>query len=92
MARSKKRPPGPLKTRLVLLWNKSIWVKTVQLPFAPFPGLGIRVDVYDLLTVDNVVVGDFGFDATCICRFEGSTKRYTIERVRSFGFEEGGYP
>src|SRR5258708_39869551 len=49
---------GPLKALLVLGCNKSIWRKEAQLPFPPFPGLGIRVDVYDMLHVDSVVVGD----------------------------------
>lgn len=89
------RPPQttpPLKALLVLGWSKRIWRKEATLPIAPFPGLGIRVDVYDLLHVDSVVVGDFGYDVTCICTFEGDTDHYTEARVLAFGFEEGDYP
>ena len=92
MAGLPERTSGPLNALLVLGWNQHIWVKEAQLPFPPFPGLGIRIDVYDMLHVDSVVVGDFGYDVTCICSFEGGGEEYTEARVRSFGFEEGGYP
>ncbi len=85
-------PVRPLKALLVLGWNQSIWVRTFQLPFAPFPGLGIRVDVYELVKVDSVVVGDRGFDVTCICVIEGDATDYTADRLRSLGFDEGAYP
>ncbi len=44
-----ERLRGPLRALLVLGWNESLWRKEVNLPFAPFPGLGIRVDVYDMV-------------------------------------------
>ncbi|MCE9671073.1 hypothetical protein LY474_24995 [Myxococcus stipitatus] len=37
------RTHGPLKALLVLGWNQALWTKEIELPFAPFPGLGIRV-------------------------------------------------
>jgi hypothetical protein len=92
MAELPEPTTGPLKALLVLGWNQQTWVKEIRLPFPPFPGLGIRIDVYDMLNVESVVVGDFGYDVTCICRFEDGEEGYTEERVRSFGFEEGGYP
>ncbi len=81
-----------LNTLVVLGWNQQIWRKTIQLSIVPFPGLGIRAGVYDLLHVDSVVVGDFGYDVTCICTMEGSAENYTESHIRSFGFQEGDYP
>jgi hypothetical protein len=92
MADLTERTSGPLKALLVLGWNQQIWVKEARLPFPPFPGLGIRVDVYDMLRVDSVAVGDLGYDVTCICTFEGGVEGCSADRIRSFGFEEGGYP
>ena len=69
-----------------------MWVKETRLPFPPFPGLGIRIDVYDMLQVESVVLGDRGYDVTCICTFEGGAEEYSETRLRSFGFEEAGYP
>ncbi len=83
----------PLKTLLVLPTNDVIWVRRTELPFPPFPGLGIRVDVYEMLDVVNVVVGDFGYDVTCIVRL-GDTPpgEATDKKCRALGFEVGGYP
>ena len=86
-----ERTAGPLKALLVLGWNERTWVMRTHLPFPPFPGLGIRIDIYDMLRVENVVVGDLGYDVTCICTFEGADD-YTEDRVRAFGFEDRGYP
>ena len=55
-----------LKALLVLGSGGATWTKEYELPFPPFPGLGIRIDVYDMLNVESVVVGDPGFDVTCI--------------------------
>ncbi|MFP2927078.1 hypothetical protein ACLESO_18125 [Pyxidicoccus sp. 3LG] len=89
-----ERLKGPLRALLVLGWNQQIWRKDANLPFAPFPGLGIRVDVYDLIQVDSVVVGDHGYDVTCICTIEDDAGEYSAERLASLGFEEAeaGYP
>ena len=53
-----ERTSGPLKALLVLGWSQRMWVKEARLPFPPFPGLGIRIDVYDMLRVESEVVGD----------------------------------
>jgi hypothetical protein len=87
-----ERTHGPLKALLVLGWRNQTWLKEARLPIPPFPGLGIRIDVYDMLNVESVVVGDLGYDVTCICSFEDGVEGYSEERVRSFGFEPGGYP
>ncbi len=93
MTDSQERTAGPIEVPLALLgWNKSIWVKDAQLPFPPFPGAGIRIDVYVMLNVESVVIGDLGYDVTCICTFERGAEHYTADRVRSFGFAESEYP
>ncbi len=92
MSKLPERTFGPLKALLVVGWREQTWVKEARLPFPPFPGLGIRIDVYDMLNVESVVVGDLGYDVTCICTFEDVGDGYTEAQVRSFGFEEGGYP
>ena len=86
------RTSGPFSALLVLGWNERIWTRRAMLPFPPFPRLGIRLDTYDLLQVDSVVVGDHGCDVTCICTFEGGGDDYTEAQVLAFGFEEGSYP
>ena len=48
MAKS-KRLNGPLKAQLVLGWREKIWLARCDLPFAPFPGLIIRVDEHESL-------------------------------------------
>jgi hypothetical protein len=57
--------------------------------------LGIRIDVYDMVQVDSVVVGDIvggvKYDVTCICTVEGGAE-YSEERLGDFGFEKGDYP
>jgi hypothetical protein len=91
MAGSQERTSGPLKALLVLGMNEAIWIKEARLPFPPFPGLGIRIGTYDMLNVESVVVGDPGYDVTCICTVEMDII-YDAERLRSFGFERGDYP
>jgi hypothetical protein len=80
-----------LKALLVLGCNNAIWTKETELPFPPFAGLGIRIDVYDMVNVESVVIGDPGYDVTCICSVEGGVV-YDADRLRSFGFERGDYP
>jgi hypothetical protein len=91
MAGLPERTFGPLKALLVLVWDRRIWKKEARLPFPPFPGLGIRIDVYDMLRVDSVVVGDLGYDVTCICTVEDGGE-YSEARLLEFGFEKGSYP
>lgn len=86
-----ERTAGPLKALLVLGWDQRLWMKEARLPFPPFPGLGIRIDVYDMLNVESVVVGDRGYDVTLICTLEGGAN-YDESRILAFGFQEGGYP
>jgi hypothetical protein len=90
MAKLPERTSGPLKALLVLGWREQIWRKEMTLPFPPFPGLGIRIDTYAVVDVDSVVVGDLGYDVTCICTYEGDLG--PEDYLRSLGFERGDYP
>ena len=72
---------------------EATWAREIDLPFAPFPSLGIRVDVYEVLNVESVVVGDLGYDVTCIVTLEGTeASEITEEKCESLGFELRGYP
>lgn len=65
----------------------------MELLLPPFPGLGIRVDVYEILNVRSVVVGDAGCDVTCIVELEGAdADEMTAEKCKALGFQSGLYP
>jgi hypothetical protein len=65
----------------------------MELPFPPFPGLGIRVDVYVILNVRSVVIGDLGYEVTCIVEPEDTDpSRVTAEWCEDLGFEVRHYP
>ncbi len=80
-----------LKAKLVLPLKSGVWVQEWELSIPPFPGLGIRIDVYDMVNVDSVVVGDSGFDVTCICSPE-PTGGFTDKQLAALGFEIAPYP
>jgi hypothetical protein len=83
----------PLKALLVMLTPDATWRQEIELPFPPFPGLGIRIDVYELLNVQSVIVGDFGYDVTCIVQLEDvSPAELTEQKCKALGFEVGPYP
>ena len=53
----------------------------------------IRLDVYDMLNVKSVVVGDPGYDVTCIVELEDAAPDEVTEQKReALGFEVGPYP
>jgi hypothetical protein len=82
-----------LKAKIVLPTRDATWVQEMDLPFPPFPGLGIRVDVYETLNVRGVVVGDLGCDVTCIVELEDTDpSEITEEKCLALGFEVGPYP
>ena len=82
-----------LTVKIVLPTRDATWLREMELPFAPFPGLGIRVDVYDVLNVRSVVVGDPGCDVTCIVEIEGAAPgEVTDEKLTALGFQVGPYP
>ncbi|WP_327010074.1 hypothetical protein OHA72_24245 [Dactylosporangium sp. NBC_01737] len=89
---SKSLTEGPIRALLVTLTPDGTWLREIRLPIAPFPGLGIRLDVYEVMNVDSVLVGDDGrweIDVTCIVsRDGGGATQQVLERL---GFEEGVY-
>ena len=83
----------PLNSLIILPTNNATWRMDMQLPFPPFPGLGIRLDVYEMLTVRSVVIGDPGYDVTCIVKFEDTDPgEMTDKKCNALGFEIGPYP
>ena len=82
----------PLKALIVMPVLGATWLRVLELPFPPYPGLGLRVDVYEVLNVDSVVVLDHGYDVTCICHLEGYPPAELTEKLlTSLGFEQGVY-
>jgi hypothetical protein len=82
-----------LHALLVLATLDATWRRDIELPFPPFPGMGIRIDVYDMLNVRSVVVGDPGYDVTCIVELESAApNEVTEEKCEALGFEVGPYP
>lgn len=80
----------PYRCLVVLVTPTRTWKLFTTVAIPPFPGLGIRLDTYDVVSVDSVVVGDAHCDVTCIVRFEGTTPPDAT--LESLGFEEGPYP
>lgn len=89
---SKSLTEGPIRALLVAPTPDGTWLREIRLPIAPFPGLGIRLDTYEVMNVDSVLVGDDGrwqIDVTCIVsRDGGGATSQVLERL---GFEEGVY-
>jgi hypothetical protein len=83
----------PQQALLVMPTQDATWRQEFELPFPPFPGLGIRIDVYDILNVKSVVVGDSGYEVTCIVELEGAGPgEVTEQKCQALGFEVGPYP
>jgi hypothetical protein len=81
-----------LKTLLVMPILDATWRRDFELTIPPFVGLGIRLDTYDMVNVDSVVVGDHGYDVTCIVSVEGvKAKDVTEKLLIRLGFEKGVY-
>ena len=65
----------------------------MELPFAPFTGLQIRLDAKDVLSVEGVLVGDARCDVTCFVRLDGvDLNRITSDKCTALGFESAPYP
>jgi hypothetical protein len=91
----RRREPREMSMRalIVLPTKDATWVREMELPFPPFPGLGIRLDVYELLNVRSVIVGDPGYDVTCVVEFEDTDSgEITQGKCEALGFEVRTYP
>jgi hypothetical protein len=81
--------------RALIVWptTDATWRRDIGLSIPPFPGLGIRVDAYEVLNVRSVLVGDHDYDVTCIVELEGTDPaKITDQMCRALGFEIGPYP
>lgn len=90
---SKSLTEGPIRALLVAPTREGTWLREIRLPFPPFPGLGIRLDTYDMLNVDHVVVGDdyrWKIDVTCIVSPDGNGTLSEEDWLR-LEFESGVY-
>ncbi|GAQ59672.1 hypothetical protein [Streptomyces scabiei] len=90
---SKRLAEGPIRALLVAYTPDGTWLRELRLPVPPFPGLGIRLDTYDVVNVDSVLVGDDGrwdIDVTCLVSVDGGAP-FTEERWEELGFESGVY-
>jgi hypothetical protein len=80
-------------TLLVLPTTLGTFRRDFELILPPHPGMGIRINVYEMLNVDSVVIGDIGYDVTCICSLEvNDPSEVTEQKCISLGFEIGPYP
>ncbi|MEV8099925.1 hypothetical protein [Kitasatospora sp. NPDC085879] len=76
---------GPFGVRLVIETDGKKWARVADLPFAPFPGMGIRVDAYEVLNVVTVVVDEPGGAVTCLV-VDDEGRSLTAEKCASLGF------
>ena len=76
---------------LVAVTKGASWTRTFELRIPPFVGLGIRLDVYDMVNVESVVVGDAKFDVTCIVGPEPG-RSFDADWLERLGFEIAPYP
>ena len=77
----------PLEVRLVLPVADAAWVRDTELEIAPFPGLGIRIDTYDVLNVLAVRVAEVDNRVTCVVGSDDAASgRITVAEAESFGF------
>ncbi len=63
-----------IKATMVLMKNQGHcegWIRAMILPIPPFHGLGIRIDAYEMLNVEKVVLENNGRDVTCFVSPEG---------------------
>jgi|GEM_PF-2439380 len=78
--------PGAHRSRLVLYVAGARWVKDADLPIAPFPGLGLRVDTYDVLNVAAVSVDASTGDVECAVAEDEPAAGLTEKQCLLFGF------
>ena len=84
---------GPIRALLVAPTPDGTWIRTLTLPIPPFPGLGVRLDTYEVVNVDTVLVGDdhrWEIDVTCIVSPDGGGT-YDEKKWTRLGFEQGIY-
>jgi hypothetical protein len=78
---------GPFSARLAMEAEGKKWVRDFDLPFAPFPGMGIRVDTYEVLNVVTVLVDDLDGGVICVVANDDGHE-FTAKKCTSLGFAE----
>ncbi|MGW4892944.1 hypothetical protein ACWEQL_11895 [Kitasatospora sp. NPDC004240] len=82
---------GPFEVRLLIEAEGKSWVRDLDLPFAPFPGMGVRVDAYEVLNVVTVLVDDPDGAVTCVVAGDDGHEP-TVKECASLGFVEFSEP
>ena len=83
-----------MKVMLVMPTESGTWLREWDLPFPPFPHLGIRLDTYEVFNIEDVVVDQptHRFPVACIGHLDGSETTPTDDnKCVSLGFEKGVY-
>ncbi|PBC71857.1 hypothetical protein BX265_6470 [Streptomyces sp. TLI_235] len=81
----------PFGVRLVIEAEGKTWVRDLDLPFAPFPGMGVRIGAYEVLNVVTVLVDDPDGAVTCVV-VDDDGGEFTAKKCASLGFVECGPP
>ena len=80
-----------LHAKLIAVTKDGTWARDFELSIPPFVGLGIRLDVYEMVNVQSVIVGDARYDVTCIVGPEPG-ESFDAAWLERQGFEEAPYP
>lgn len=83
-----------MKVTLVMPLESGIWLWEVDLPFAPFPTLGFRLDQNEVFNVEEVIVDapNHRFPIACIGHLDGvKNAPVNVEKCQRLGFEKGVY-
>jgi hypothetical protein len=80
------------RTRLLLTVAGEHWEKDLSVPIAPFPGMGLRVDTYDVLNVTEVTVGAAGHGIEAVVEEDEPASGFTERQCLAFGFHRGTDP
>ncbi|WP_329283660.1 hypothetical protein [Streptomyces sp. NBC_01451] len=78
---------GSIGVRLIMEAEGKKWARYFDLAFAPFPGMGVRVDTYEVLNVDKVLVDDLDGGVTCFAA-DDDGREFTAKKCVSLGFAE----
>ena len=65
------------------------WLRDMDFPFPPFPGLGIRIDVYEMLNIAAVIFDEADGSLTCMVEPEGHDGSMgTASELEAYGFSK----
>ncbi len=76
-----------IRTVLVFEGPDGLWTRDYPMPIPPHPGLGIRLDVYEVMNVDAVSDGAPGADCVCRVSFDPpASDAFDAKHLRRLGF------